>query len=199
MRKPKQPLVFAVLVVSLAATAPFAEALDVVQEGRLLLIRNLPSGNKVVYGAHDSSIGGLGLGSTGDPTCTGAGGGGGALRINDGAGNDFTIALPCAGWKVLGGSASNPDFKYKDSTGGTCTNVIVKHGRSLKVICEGPQVAYALGQAQGNIDVTLRLGSGPDRNCATFGPAPTVVLRDGSNGRTYLAKRAPQPDSCTSP
>jgi hypothetical protein len=54
-----------------------------------------------------------------------------------------------------------------------------------------------LGTAQGNIDVTLRLGSTPSRNCATFGPPPTRVIRDGSDGRIYRAQGAPRPASCT--
>ena len=50
---------------------------------------------------------------------------------------------------------------------------------------------YTLGAPQGNIDVTLRLGSLPVRNCATFGPPPTKVVHDGSNGKKYQAKHAP--------
>jgi hypothetical protein len=77
--------------------------------------------------------------------------------------------------------------------------VKVKHGHSLKVICRGPQVAYLLGAPQGDIDVTLRLGTLPVLNCATFGPDPTEVLSDGSNGNKYLAHDAPAPAACTSP
>jgi hypothetical protein len=77
--------------------------------------------------------------------------------------------------------------------------VTVKHGKALKVICRGPHVAYLLGAPQGDIDVTLRLGTLPVLNCATFGPDPTEIVRDGSNGRTYVALGAPAPDSCTSP
>lgn len=66
-------------------------------------------------------------------------------------------------------------------------------------LCNGPQVAYALDTVQGDIDVTLRLGTLPVLDCATFGPEPTDVLQDGSNGRIYAARNAPEPASCTSP
>ena len=182
----------------LSRTLP-AAAYDATVPGRMLLLKNIPSGNMVVYKVNFAAIAGFNLGDTGDPTCSGAGGGGGSLRVNGGVGNDFTIPLPCAGWRHLDQSSINPDYKYQDTTGATCRTIIVRHGTIIRLKCKGPQVAYTLGQAQGDIDVTLRVGSGPDRNCSTFGPPPTRVLADGSNGRTYLAKDAPGPASCTSP
>jgi hypothetical protein len=142
------------------------------------------------------------FGSTGDPRCEAAGGGGASLRVNGGPGNDITIELPCAGWRSPNGSATNTfntNYVYKDKTGATCGLVNVKHGRNIQVRCRGPQVAYTLGAAQGNVDVTLRLGSAQLLTCTTFGPPPTKVLHDGSNGTRYLAKHSPAPLSCTSP
>jgi hypothetical protein len=93
-----------------------------------------------------------------------------------------------------------PLYKYTDPTQTTCTLVMIKHAQFLKAICKGPQVAYTLGAPQGDIDVTLRTGSLPNRLCARFGPPPTRVLKDGSDGKTYLAKDAPEaPSPCPSP
>ena len=189
----------ALLGAAALSSVPPALAFDFALAGRMLQIKTSNYGNTIAYGVVDDFVGGQALGSTGDPTCAGAGGGGGAVRVNGGPGNDFTIPLPCAGWRVVGGSNFNPDFRYSDPTGATCRTVRVKHGHRLRVQCKGPQMAYVLGTAQGNIDVTLRLGTGPDRNCSTFGPPPTRVVADGSNGKKYLAKDAPAPASCTSP
>jgi hypothetical protein len=195
MRCRVRPLLVPVVVLF---AAPWVSASDLPVDGRMLLIKNTPSSNFVIYKAHDSLVGGQGTGTDGDPTCAGVGGGGGAFRLS-GGGNDVTIPLPCANWRMIGGTNANPDYKYQDTTGDTCRTILVRHGRMLKVTCKGPQVSYVLGQAQGDVDVTLRLGTGPDRNCSTFGPLPTRVLADGSDGRRYLAKDAPAPAACTSP
>jgi len=173
-------------------------------EGTSLTIKNSPSGSNMVIfkSIKDLSVDSGNFGSNGDPLCSGLGGGGGSLRINGGGANDFTIDLPCPGWTTSNGSPENvynTDYSYKDTSDATCRRVIVKHGHSVKAICRGPQVAYVLGAAQGNIDVTLRLGTLPVLDCATLGPAPTEVLRDGSDGRRYLARNSPDPASCTSP
>ena len=183
---------------ALAFGVQHASAFDFTFAGKMLRIETSNYGRAILYRVTDNG-GGQALGTGGDPTCSGLGGGGGSLRVNGGPGNDFTILLPCAGWRVIGGSNFNPDLRYSDPTGATCRTVHVKHGHRLRAQCKGPQVAYTLGQTQGNIDVTLRLGTEPDRNCSTFGPPPTRVLADGSNGIRYLAKDAPQPASCTSP
>ena len=157
--------------------------------------------SKIYFASKDISVDSGNLGSTGDPRCAADGGGGGALRLNDHAGNDLTIPLPCAGWTNTNGGPGdvyNTDYRYRDPTKATCSRVVVKHGRTIKLLCQGPQVVWTLGMPEGDIDVTLRLGSLPIRNCATFGPPPTQVIRDGSDGRTYRAKNAEDPPACTS-
>jgi hypothetical protein len=173
-------------------------------EGTSLAIKNSSSGsNRLVFKSlTEISVNSGNFGSDGDPLCSGFGGGGASLRINGGGANDFTIDLPCAGWITTNGSPENifnTDYLYEDPSGATCKRVVVRHGRTLTAICEGPQVAYVLDGPQGNIDLTLRLGTMPLLNCATLGPPPTIVRRDGSNGRKYLARNSPDPDSCTSP
>src|SRR4030095_6815288 len=70
--------------------------------GRKLLIKTPPSGplnNRMLLVAKDPSITLGAAGSAGDPQCTGAGGGGGSLRIiASGGAGDVTSPLPCAHW-----------------------------------------------------------------------------------------------------
>jgi hypothetical protein len=167
--------------------------------GKKLVIKVSPSGNHALtVRSVDDSVDSGNFGTTGDPRCDAAGGGGGFIQVDGGGGNAVTITLPCGGWKGRGGvgDAYNIDYSYKDPTGATCRNVRVKHGHYLKAVCRGAQVAYALGTAQGDVAVTLGLGSAPLLNCAKFGPPPTVVTHDGSDGRKYQAKDAPPPPSC---
>ncbi len=171
-------------------------------EGLQLRIAPYP-GHGLTFKVKDTTVDSGNFGSTGDPRCDAAGGGGASIRVNGASGNEFTITLPCQGWRSPNGSASsvfNTDYIYRDRSGASCSKVVVKHGHFIQVRCRSPHVTYPLlGGPQGNIDVTLRLGSDPVRNCATFGPPPTKVVHDGSNGKQYLAKHAPAPASCTSP
>lgn len=190
------------LALSLLLVGPAAPVAAFPVDGSLLSIAATSSGTTLTFQSKDNAVDSGNFGSTGDPRCEASGGGGGALRVNGGVGNDFTIVLPCQGWRTTNGSEAsvyNTDYVYKDGSGATCSKVTVRHGRAIYARCRGAQVAYTLGAAQGNIDVTLRLGSLPVRNCATFGPPPTVIKRDGSDGKKYLAKRAPDPADCTSP
>jgi hypothetical protein len=186
-----------ILVLALAL-CPIAVSASTIS-GKKLMIKVSPSGNhaltvRSVDGAVDSGD----HGSTGDPRCDAAGGGGGFIQVDGGGGNAFTIALPCGGWKGRGGPGDlhNIDYSYKDPTGATCRNIRVKHGHYLKAVCRGPHVSYALGAPQGDVAVTVGLGSAPTLNCMTFGPPPTQVTHDGSDGRKYQAKNAPSPPSC---
>lgn len=192
-------------VLGLAFLLLFAPASPVLAgkvDGSALEIVTVPAG-KLTLNMKDVLIDSGNFGSEGDPRCDALGGGGAALRVNGGPGNDFTIVLPCEGWRSTNGSptqVNNTDYVYKDLSGATCSKVTVKHGHFVKAQCRGSQIAYTLGTTQGDIDVTLRLGSLPVRNCVTFGPPPTKVQRDGSDGKRYRAKHAPTPaPSCTSP
>jgi hypothetical protein len=187
------------LVLLLAGRPEVSHGRNLALEGTNLLIRRLPSTNKLVFLSRDPAVDPGSADDAGDPRCSGEGGGGGAIRVNGGPGNDFTIILPCGGW-TGSGTEYLPSYTYRDPTQTTCTLVIIRHAKFAKAICRGPQVAYVLGAPQGDIDVTLRTGSLPNRNCARFGPAPTRVLKDGSDGKTYHARGAPEaPSPCSSP
>ena len=182
----------------LTALAPVCATAGPV-EGRKVMIKLSPSGGNILtIRSVDTGIDSGDLGSTGDPRCTAEGGGGGFIQVDGGGGNAFTIALPCTGWKGSGGpgDTANIDYSYKDPSGATCRNVKIKHGHYLKGICRGPQVAYALGAPQSDVAVTVGLGSLPLVDCMLFGPPPTRVTHDGSDGKKYQAKDAPHPASC---
>jgi hypothetical protein len=75
----------------------------------------------------------------------------------------------------------------------------VKNGVLEKAVCKGAQVAYTLGVSQGDVAVAVGTGAPATRKtyCASFGPATgALVLKDGSDGTTYLAKDAADPTEC---
>jgi hypothetical protein len=188
-------LLIALFAVGLCPVAASAIGIS----GKKLMIKVSPSGNHLVtVRSRDVGVDSGDFGSSGDPRCAADGGGGGFIQVDGGGGNAFTITLPCGGWKGGGGPGDlyNVDYRYKDPTGATCRNIRVKHGRSLNAVCSGPQVTYALGAPQGDVSVTLGLGSAPILNCMSFGPPPTEVTHDGSDGRKYQARNAPQAASC---
>jgi len=191
--------IVAIAGLAFAPAVPASHKQDSSYGNGVLLIKNKPSGNVIIHKARDLSVDTGGTRTTSDPTCEGVGGGGGAIRVNGGAGHDFTIALPCEGWRHINDSATSPDYLYRDRTNATCSKVLVRHGRRVKAICRGAQVAYPLDVPPGDIDVTIRMGTFPQRICTTFGPPPTRVLKDGSNGKTYKAKDSSEPpEPCTS-
>jgi hypothetical protein len=80
-----------------------------------------------------------------------------------------------------------------DGTLTTCTSLLINDGRLEKAICKGPQVAYPLGQAEPDMQVTLATGAPVSgrRYCFNFSAQTgTTIVRDGSDGRSYRAARA---------
>jgi phosphatidylethanolamine-binding protein (PEBP) family uncharacterized protein len=181
-----------ILVLTGSVTALQVQAADQLIAGKKLLIKNPPSGaasNKVVHLGKDATITVDPAGGTGDPQCSGAGGGGGSLRIvASGGAGDITIPLPCAGWTTNG---TNTLYKYKDTSSTTCTKVLVKNGVLAKAICKGPQVAIDLNGSMSPVAVVTTLNS--QQYCTEFGGN---VVQDGSNDKTFLRKDAPAPSVC---
>jgi hypothetical protein len=168
-------------------------AADQELSGKKLLVKNVPSGNKVVHLSKDVSVDVLPAGSAGDPQCTGAGGGGtSSIRIKaSGGAGDVTIPLPCANWTTNG---VNNLYKYKDTSQATCTIVMVKDGKLAKAICKGAQVAITDQAGMDPVGVVTTLNT--ERYCTSFGG---TIKKDGSDGKTFLAKDAPAPSACASP
>jgi hypothetical protein len=159
--------------------------------GKKLLIKN-PGGtpsanNKVIFLSKDTSL----LqpsGVTQDPRCSPDGtatSGGASASLTVTGSDSFTIPLTCDNWTVNG---SGNLFKYKDTTGATCTVVLVKDGKLVKAVCKGTQVDYDLGAAETSVDVVLR--SGPtNRYCSNFSAVSgCTTTKDGTNQKTYLTK-----------
>ncbi len=169
--------------------------------GARLLLTTPPSGpakNKLVYLSKDQSLS-LAQAVDEDPRCAPNGSGtapaGATLRVA-GAGGDFTIDLPCANWSRNG---AGTQYTYRDRSHATCDVIVLKSGRLAKAVCKGAQVAYGLGASQGDVAVVLTTGaSGAGRKyCTSFGPATlATVVKDGSDGKKYLAKNATAPASC---
>ena len=158
-----------------------------------LLLKNVPAGNKVVHLSKDPTITIDPSGGDGDPTCGGAGGGGGSITIVANDGGTAQISLPCANWSTNG---ANTQYKYKDSTQATCNNVLVKAGKLAKAICKGAQVSIDLQEDgdTGPVATSIRLNQ--DRYCTST--AGGDVKKDGSDGKTFLVKDAPEAAGCPS-
>ena len=187
MRKMMTGFAFAA---ALALCGGSAFAVDQLISGKKLLILNPPSGtqnNKIVYLSKDNSIA-LPGGALEDPRCVPDGTNNAQLTVTTGAGESASIALPCANWTVNG--AGNL-YKYKDSSGLTCKIVLIKAGKLQKAVCKGAQVTIDLTtppQDQGAVDVVVRTGTAPRRWCAEFDGTDCTVVKNGSDGKKYLAK-----------
>jgi hypothetical protein len=176
---------------ALVLGASYAGAADQLIVGKKILIKENAdtTKNKLVFLAKDPSIA-QPSGATEDPTV-----GGGSLTVEDiETGESFTIALPAANWTSNG----NNLFKYKDSSGASCKIVLIKDGVLTKAVCKGTQVAYDLGAAQNAVRVELSTGT-TNSYCTTFSAARgCTVTKDGSDGKTYLAKNCTSaPSGCT--
>ncbi len=168
-----------------------ALAADQLIKGKKLLLKN-PGGapsanNKIVFISKDALLA-QPTGIAEDPRCAplGTATSGNASAALTVTGSDtFGIPLKCDNWTVNG--AGNL-FKYKDSSGGSCTVVIVKNNKLVKAVCKGAQVDYDLTAAETSVDVVLR--SGPsNRYCTNFSVASgCTTAKNGSDGKTYLVK-----------
>jgi hypothetical protein len=177
---------------ALVLGASYAGAADQLIVGKKILIKENAdtTKNKLVFLSKDASIA-QPSGATEDPTV-----GGGSLTVEDiETGESFTIALAAANWTSNG----NNLFKYKDSSGASCKIVLIKDGVLTKAVCKGTQVAYDLGAAQNAVRVVLSTGT-TNRYCTAFSTARgCTVTKDGSDGKTYLAKNCTTAPSGCSP
>lgn len=156
-----------------------------------------PTSNAAVYASKDATLP-LPAAPAEDPRCAPLGSGapdaGATLRVV-GAVTDFTIALPCANWSL---NRAGNRLTYRDRSHATCESIAMKSG-NLKAVCKGAQVAANLGTAQGDVAVVLTTGGSatPRQYCASFGPATGArVVKDGSDGRRFVARDAGAPVSC---
>jgi len=165
--------------------------------GTKLLIRNAvpdaPAKNRLVFLAKDAALTAPAPGSPADPRDAGG-------QITVSGASSFTQLLPTSGWRLLGTAANPRGYKYVDSAlaNGPCRLVLIKDGTRAKAICTGGgalPLSYDLQPAQSETAVAVHLTlGGTAAYCTTFSGAS--ILRDGSDGKTFLAKQAAAPASC---
>jgi len=185
----------------LLAVGTAAQSADTLLAGKRLMVTNrLPdveARNRIVLSARSGTIGISEPGSTGDPTCAGAGGGGGRLTVTSATtGASHTTVLPCQNW--TGRKTGSWRYNDRQLVDSTCSRVEIRSTRGLKAICRGrgPSVLdfdLRAGEPQQPIHVTLEVGSGPDRYCMTFGG---TVKNDGSDGKKLFARDSVAPGAC---
>ncbi len=178
------------------------------QPGKKLKIRNkLPDDitkNRLLFDSKGASIVTPAPASVADPRC-GTASTGGRIRVSSAtSGQSFWQDLPCQNWSLIGSEANPCGYSYKDAklADGPCKRVLLRSGSRLKASCKGGgphPLDYDLqvGQSQTPVAVTIETGQlglpGAQGYCAKFGG---VVKKDGSDGKTFLAKNAAAPASC---
>jgi cysteine-rich repeat protein len=206
----------AVAIVVIATGTPparVAGATDVPLAGTALAVHNRPepedvSKRKITWVADDPAIATGARGSSDDPRCVGAGGGGagGVLRFFSDRSADSTedtgdIALPCANWTAVGSPDTPKGYLYsdRDQSDGPCRRVMVKDARRIKATCSGrtSPLSYDLVQGvdQGKVATLLRVGAG-NRWCTLFDDKNGT---NGADGRTFRGGKTPAPLSCPVP
>ena len=198
-------LTAATLAAAVALGMGSAHAQTQLVRAKKVLIKTPPSGtanNKLVFLAKDAIV--LPGAVIEDPRCAPDGSGQASLTVaSDTTANSFTIdlggATNCLNWSVNGAGTV---YKYKDTSGATCKIVLIKDGVLTKAVCKGAQVAFTLGADQGGMNVVLRTGTSPRRYCTALKgkldpDVPCNIKKNGSDGKTYLAKNcANAPASC---
>jgi hypothetical protein len=184
-------LVFASAAAALCI-APLAHAADQQIIGKKLLIKNKdtdPTKNKVVILMKDPNISKAASAGSGDPTVNG-----GSVRIVGVGGDDN---LPVPGPNVTDGewfeNGAGNLFKYRKGdgiVGDACKVVIVKDTKLVKAVCKGDDINYDVDLGA-NTAIDIVVSTGDENYCTRFGagiPTGCLVKKDGSDGKTYLAK-----------
>lgn len=192
----------AAAVLCLAMAPAAAQAVDSLLPGKRLIINNrIPDDerrNKILVTARSADLSISPPGSTGDPTCAGAGGGGGRLTVRSLAtGETHTTPLPCENWT----GRKTGSWRYNDRflAVGTCKRVEIRTARTLKAIClgRGPSVLdFDLRQGEPQLPIEVTLEVGADRYCMRFEGSGK---NDGSNGKKLLARDSAAPVACPAP
>jgi len=131
-------------------------------------------------------------GSIGDPTGTGASGGGATLTVfNPESGESFTATLPATGWTL---DPTGSRYTFNDPLGAiqkvsvSADKLSARGGRSA--------FGYTLDQpSQGTIAVRLQLGTATPW-CAEANGFPPTTARNDTVDRFTGQRKAPPPDQC---
>lgn len=140
------------------------------------------------------------FGSTSDPTCAGAGGGGASIAtFNPTTGESDYWMMPCLQWV-----ASGTGYAYRDPSRsrGPVTDAAITPG-SLTLQAVSPGISYTLDeQAQGSIQTVVAIGGGPSANSYFTPFAQPSIDRPGSFVQPFAPATgvvAPRPPSLTYP
>lgn len=167
-------------VLATMMTSVVAHAIDIPIAGRRMHLTDSPQpqSRRNLMGFRDTNIDLTML----DPTVTGA-----VAFVGDiGMGAPTTFDLPASGWSRVGGLGK--DYKFK-SHGSTAIAARLVQGQTLRISAHGAD-AYALaGATQNAVGVIVEIGT--VRFCGIFGG--TIGRNDG---QTFLARRAPAPQTC---
>ena len=115
------------------------------------------------------------------------------------SGQDYTSALPCQNWSLLGPEASPTGYKYADKAlnVGTVIKLAWRRAKDLKATFTGK------GAASLAYDLEAGISQNPLRGEIVSGDvgvcfACASAKRDGSDGRSFSAKAAdcPAPAAC---
>ena len=161
----------------------------------------------IAFQGKDTTIFSAIPGTTGDPTCSGADGGGATLEVFGTAGSGHgtgLIELPCANWKVIGRPEDGKGYKYTDrgQDDSPCKKAQIKTGKVVKVSCSGKNpsspISYDLTAAgEGSVGIVLATGASSIPYCAEFTGVTSTVQVDDEN--QFNAKNALWPPVCPSP
>ena len=114
----------------------------------------------------------------------------------NGSGESICLALPAGGWEVSGDAAA-PTYRYRDPAfaNGPCALVVLRPHRLLKVVCRSTlaPIAFSLDEPA-QVQLGIRLASGVDAYCATFGGQVTA-----DEPGTFGAINAPATGMCPLP
>jgi len=204
MRKMASGFALAAWLLAAGSSGTALAASQSVYGQRLIIKNSIPedeSKNKIVVVARSGLIDNPPPLSGGDPTCDGAGGGGATLEVTSStSGETVTLALPCQNWEV---NRRGDGFKYTDRNLATsaCRTILVKNARTIKATCQGRGASVLdydlqLGVHQHPVDVVFRLGATPQVYCLRFGG---FARKNGTDGKTYFATRAPAPTGTCPP
>jgi hypothetical protein len=154
--------------------------------GRKLVLKdnaNKPQKRRLVLLSKEPSITlGGGPDSEDDPRTAG-----GSLRVGAGTAFDTTYPLAPANWQAL--KTKDPTKGWKYTKGIPIKKVLVKPGKSIKIVGKGGELEHTLATDPRPVDVVLTIGQ--QRYCWTFGG--DVRFKEG---KRYLAKNAGAPGAC---
>jgi hypothetical protein len=138
-------------------------------------------------------------GSAGDPTATGATGGGGTLTVyNPDSGETFTAALPPAGWTI---NSSGTRYTFSDPLG--AIQMVAVSADTLEARGGREAFGYTLDRpGQGTIAVRVQLGAAAPwcaETAARASGVPPTTARNDRVDRFTGERNAPPPDQCPIP